>query len=54
MAVNAGEVHLAVGLNCLWDSSLCVNDLSLKDINVAIDSKRCRLLRRLRKKTAAR
>lgn len=40
MAVNAGEVHLAVGLNCLWDSSLCVNDLSLKDINVAIDSKK--------------
>ena len=40
VAVNAGEVHLAVGLNCLWDSSLCVNDLSLKDINVAIDSKK--------------
>lgn len=40
VAVNAGEVHLAVGLNCLWDSSLCVNELSLKDINVAIDSKK--------------
>ncbi|MDM2944138.1 autotransporter assembly complex protein TamB [Citrobacter sp. Cm038] len=40
VAVNAGEVHLAVGLNCLWNSSLCVNDLSLKDINVAIDSKK--------------
>ena len=40
VAVKAGEVHLAVGLNCLWDSSLCVNDLSLKDINVAIDSKK--------------
>ncbi|WFW21733.1 autotransporter assembly complex protein TamB [Citrobacter braakii] len=40
VAVNAGEVHLAVGLNCLWDSSLCVNDLSLKNINVAIDSKK--------------
>lgn len=39
VAVNAGEVHLAVGLNCLWNSSLCVNDLSLKNINVAIDSK---------------
>lgn len=40
VAVNAGEVHLAVGLNCLWNSSLCVNDLALKNINVAIDSKK--------------
>ena len=40
VAVNAGEMHLAVGLECLWDSSLCVNDLSLKNINVAIDSKK--------------
>ncbi|HFZ8994459.1 TPA: autotransporter assembly complex protein TamB [Citrobacter freundii] len=40
VAVNAGEVHLAVGLECLWHSSLCVNDLSLKEINVAIDSKK--------------
>ncbi|HBC9087983.1 TPA: autotransporter assembly complex protein TamB [Citrobacter koseri] len=40
VAVNAGEIHLAVKLGCLWDSSLCVNDLSLKDINVAIDSKK--------------
>ncbi len=39
VAVNAGEIHLAVGLDCLWRSSLCVNDLALKDINVAIDSK---------------
>lgn len=29
-----------MGLNCLWNSSLCVNDLSLKNINVAIDSKK--------------
>lgn len=54
VAVNAGEVHLAVGLNCLWDSSLCVNDLSLKNINVAIDSKRCRHQRRLKRKRAVR
>lgn len=40
VAVNAGEVHLAVGLECLWNSSLCVNDLSLKEINVVIDSKK--------------
>jgi len=40
VAVNAGEIHLAVRLGCLRSSSLCVNDLSLKDINVAIDSKK--------------
>ena len=40
MAVNAGEFHLAVKLGCLRDSKLCVNDLSLKDVNVAIDSKK--------------
>nr|WP_318383234.1 autotransporter assembly complex protein TamB [uncultured Enterobacter sp.] len=40
VAVNAGELHLAVKLGCLRDSSLCVNDLSLKDVNVAIDSKK--------------
>lgn len=40
VAVNAGEIHLAIGLDCLWRSSLCVNDLALKDINVAIDSKK--------------
>lgn len=27
-------------LGCLRDSKLCVNDLSLKDANVAIDSKK--------------
>ena len=40
VAVNAGEVHLAVGLNCLWDSSLCVNDIALRDIYVAVDTKK--------------
>ncbi|SEK47808.1 autotransporter secretion inner membrane protein TamB [Kosakonia sacchari] len=39
VAVNAGEIHLAVKLGCLRNSSFCVNDLSLKEINVAIDSK---------------
>ena len=38
VAVNAGEFHLAVRLGCLRDSKLCVNDLSLKDVNVGIDS----------------
>lgn len=40
VAVNAGEIHLAVNLGCLRSSSLCINDLSLKEINVAIDSKK--------------
>ncbi|OAT27704.1 YtfN family protein [Buttiauxella brennerae ATCC 51605] len=38
--VNAGEINLAVKLGCLRDSSLCVNNLSLKDIDVVIDSKK--------------
>ncbi|MEX9253309.1 autotransporter assembly complex protein TamB [Pseudenterobacter timonensis] len=38
VAVKAGEFHLAVKLACLRDSSLCVNDLSLKDLFVTIDS----------------
>ncbi|WP_252145401.1 autotransporter assembly complex protein TamB [Yokenella regensburgei] len=40
VAVDAGKVHLAVKVECLWNSALCVNDLSLSDINVAIDSKK--------------
>ncbi len=40
VAVNAGELHLALRLGCLKNSSLCVNDLSLKDINVAVDTKK--------------
>lgn len=38
--VTAGELHLAVKLACLRDSSLCVNDLALKDINVVVDTKK--------------
>lgn len=40
VAVDAGRVHLAVSLRCLWDSRLCVNDIALQDINVAIDTKK--------------
>ena len=40
VAVTAGDLHLAVKLSCLRDSSLCVNDLSLKDVFVTIDSKK--------------
>ena len=38
VAVNAGEFHLAVKTECLWSSSLCVDDIALRDVNVAIDS----------------
>ena len=36
--VKAGTVHLSLELGCLWDSSLCVNDLSLADADIAIDT----------------
>ncbi|MGG6195641.1 autotransporter assembly complex protein TamB [Pantoea allii] len=40
VSVNAGTIHLAVDLNCLLHSSICVNDLTLKDISVVVDSKK--------------
>jgi translocation and assembly module TamB len=40
VAVDAGQFHLAVDTACLWNSSLCVNDLSLANVNVIIDSKK--------------
>ncbi|MCU5773646.1 translocation/assembly module TamB [Erwiniaceae bacterium BAC15a-03b] len=40
VTLNAGELHLAVQLGCLRDSAFCVNDLSLKDVNLVVDSKK--------------
>lgn len=40
VSVNAGRFHLGVDLACLRRSSLCVNDLSLSDINVVVDSEK--------------
>ncbi|MCV5863737.1 hypothetical protein OFN36_32565, partial [Escherichia coli] len=40
VAVTAGQFHLSVRLRCLWDSSLCVNDIALRDIYVAVDTKK--------------
>lgn len=40
VTVNAGEFHLAVQLGCLKRSAFCINDLSLKDVNVVVDSKK--------------
>ncbi len=39
VTVNAGEFHLALQLSCLKNSGFCINDLSLKDVNVVVDSK---------------
>lgn len=38
--VEAARLHLAVKLSCLWQRSLCVNDLALSNVNVTIDSKK--------------
>ena len=40
VTVNAGSFHLAVQLGCLKRSAFCVNDLSLNDVNVVVDSKK--------------
>ncbi|EIB97198.1 translocation/assembly module TamB domain-containing protein [Pantoea sp. Sc1] len=40
VSVDAGQIHLAVNLNCLLHSSVCVNDISLRDISVVVDSKK--------------
>ncbi|MXP50412.1 translocation/assembly module TamB [Pantoea sp. Eser] len=40
VSVDAGKIHLAVDLNCLLHSSVCVNDVSLSDISVVVDSKK--------------
>ncbi|TMQ79007.1 hypothetical protein, partial [Escherichia coli] len=40
VAVKAGNLHLAVGRECRWNSSVCINDLALKDSQVNIDSKK--------------
>ena len=38
VAVDAGELHLAVQLGCLWHRNLCVNNIALSDVNVVINS----------------
>lgn len=38
--VQAGRLHLAVKLACLRERRLCVDDLALSDVNVAIDSQK--------------
>ncbi|WP_017347433.1 autotransporter assembly complex protein TamB [Pantoea sp. A4] len=38
VSVSAGRFHLAVNLNCLLHSSLCVDDIDLSDVSVVVDS----------------
>ncbi|MTD41233.1 translocation and assembly module TamB [Erwinia sp. CPCC 100877] len=40
VAVRAGEFHFALKPACLWNSSLCVNDISLRDVSVVVDTKK--------------
>ncbi len=40
VSVDAGTFHLAVDLNCLLHSSVCVNNIALKDVSVVVDSKK--------------
>jgi translocation and assembly module TamB len=40
VAVTAGQFHLGVKLRCLWDSSCASTTSSLRDIYVAIDTKK--------------
>jgi translocation and assembly module TamB len=39
VSVDAGRFHLALNLNCLLHSSVCVNDIALQDVSVVVDSK---------------
>ncbi|WP_413731302.1 autotransporter assembly complex protein TamB [Sodalis sp. RH20] len=38
MTVNANELHLALDFSCFRHSALCVNDLALSGVDVAIDT----------------
>jgi len=40
VSVKAGRLHLALNLNCLLHSSVCVDDLALQDVSVVVDSKK--------------
>lgn len=37
--VDAQRFHLAINLNCLLHESVCINDISLRNVNVEINSK---------------
>ncbi|WP_312239491.1 translocation/assembly module TamB domain-containing protein [Pantoea sp.] len=38
VSVDAGQFHLAARLGCLTHSEVCVDDISLKDVSVVVDS----------------
>ncbi|WP_276971787.1 autotransporter assembly complex protein TamB [Tatumella ptyseos] len=38
VSVSGGELHLSLDARCLIHSSVCVNDITLKDVSVVVDS----------------
>ncbi len=38
VSVSGGELHLSLDAGCLIHSSVCVNDITLKDVSVVVDS----------------
>lgn len=40
VSASVGRFHLAVNLSCLKHSAFCINDLSLSDVDVTVDSKK--------------
>lgn len=38
VSVSGGEFHLSLDASCLIHSSVCVNDIGLKDVSVVVDS----------------
>ncbi len=38
VSVSGGELHLSLDAGCLLHSSVCVNDISLRDVSVVVDS----------------
>ncbi|KYP97728.1 hypothetical protein BG74_00885, partial [Sodalis-like endosymbiont of Proechinophthirus fluctus] len=38
VTVGVGELHLALDFGCLWEGQLCLNNLSLRDVNVGVNT----------------
>lgn len=38
VSVSDGELHLSLDASCLLHSQVCINDISLKDVSVVVDS----------------
>ena len=54
VAVKAGNLHLAVGLECLWNSSVCINAVSYTHLDVYKRQLLCRsVVSMIRRSTVA-